>query len=262
MLSFEVILLNVKMTELCDFVGAGKSLLLLGEGEKSALLSGILGCFYGGDILWHAACHPSPLAVVFGDKFFPPALKGAEIGRIFSGIYQDWDSNAFRHYLSQLNLPHNRPLYHKHQRFRLALATALARNPQLLFYDPPQEEPPDQDWEHALGDCRRVLARTALGKIITAPDYDRGQSYVVDAYGFFKEGAVVFWGQAQDCAVVQCTVEDCWQISPHHYLCRRVIGGEVTLLVDDPFTFFQHYPQFPLLPVEISQMEQLILVGE
>lgn len=77
------------------------------------------------------------IAAIFDDARYDENFTPLFIGKILSGIYQNWNSQTYLEYLDRFRLPHKKRLktFSKGMKMKLEFAAALSYNPKLLILD-------------------------------------------------------------------------------------------------------------------------------
>lgn len=77
------------------------------------------------------------IGVVFDECNFIETFKPKDLDTILSGIYKQWDSEAYFTYIKRFELPENKKIkeYSKGMKVKLSFAAALAHHPKLLILD-------------------------------------------------------------------------------------------------------------------------------
>lgn len=116
--------------------GAGKSTTInciLNEIRKT---SGEVLVF-GKDHLEHEADIKNQIGVIFDECCLPELFSALEIGKVCSRVYEKWSQHTFEKYLTEFNLPRNKPIknFSKGMKVKLSFALALSHNARLLILD-------------------------------------------------------------------------------------------------------------------------------
>lgn len=79
------------------------------------------------------------LGVVLDEANFPETFKIGKIESIMSGLYKNWDKEAFESYVNRFGLPKNKKFkeFSKGMKVKLSIAVALSHHAKLLILDEP-----------------------------------------------------------------------------------------------------------------------------
>ena len=113
--------------------GAGKSttirmLLGLARPDSGEIL------VYGQNMTQELKNH---IGVVLDEPGYPNCMTAAQIGKMLSGIYQNWEQKTYAGYLDKLRIPGNKPFkdFSKGMKMKLSLAAAMSHGARLLILD-------------------------------------------------------------------------------------------------------------------------------
>ena len=77
------------------------------------------------------------IGVVYDGDNFPAYWTAAQLAKVMSGFYKQWDNLLFQKFLKEYKLPANQKIkqYSRGMTMKLAIAVALSHHPQLLILD-------------------------------------------------------------------------------------------------------------------------------
>lgn len=77
------------------------------------------------------------IGVVLDEPGYPTCMTAAQIGKMLSGIYHNWEQKTYEGYLTRLRVPEDKPFkeFSKGMKMKLCLAAALSHGAKLLILD-------------------------------------------------------------------------------------------------------------------------------
>ena len=77
------------------------------------------------------------IGVVLDDVGIPDCLDVVKVGKVMSGIYRNWDQNAYERYLKELSVPYGKQFkeFSRGNKMKLGIAIALSHGAKLLILD-------------------------------------------------------------------------------------------------------------------------------
>ena len=182
---------------------AGQIMGFLGENGagKTTAIKAMLGLIrrdggqirlLGKDVDQDGAAVKKAVGVVLDDCPFPILLSAAEVERILSRIYDNWDSRVFAARCRSLGLDPQKPVkeYSKGMRTKLSLAAALAHHARLLILDEPTSGL-DPVVREELLDLLREFIQDESHSILFSSHITSDLDKIADRVAFLHEGRLL-----------------------------------------------------------------------
>lgn len=253
----------------------GEDLDLVGKNNsgKTLFLWSILGFtkVNSGEIRWFGRENLQQtigeLGIVLPKLCYPLSLSPKELGRIFAVHYPKWQEKEFQHQLEQLKIPYHQPIAGTMQAFACGLAVALAQEPTVLIYDPPEkkdkameedmneiQEENWEKWQEMLEKCEKQVEEASCQKIIT-------RNHLADARGevvaLLEEGKLLLYGNRKElmenCGKMMIEKKELWKIAPNDYV--KVMENGV--FIKNKTEFHDKYPKFSTETLTLEEVSEL-----
>ena len=164
------------------------------------------------------------IAVVFDELPFHDVFNANHMGKIFGGIYKNWDNEKYTEFLDRLQLPRKKKIgkFSKGMKMKLQIACALSHNAELLVMD------------EATTGLDPVVRNEILSSHITS-DLEK----IADSVTFIDRGKILISGYKDDIlnnhSVIKCTKNDYKDIDTADIVSVRLndFGAEVMVRNSD-----------------------------
>ena len=153
------------------------------------------------------------IGVVFDTMPFPKNLTVTMLDKVFSGIYNQWDSEKFFGYITRFELPLKKKLssFSRGMEMRLSIAAALSHNPSLLVLDEPTGGL-DPVMRSEILDIFLEFMQDETHSILISTHITSDLEHIADYVCFIHKGKIVFTEERNEMLekyrILKCTAED------------------------------------------------------
>lgn len=207
------------------------------------------------------------IGVVFEECHFHKVFTATDLERIFAGIYQSWDSEAYHGYLKKFGLPEKQVigLFSKGMKMKLSLSCALAHKPKLLLLDEATAgmDPVmrDEVLDLFLEFIQDEECSIFFSSHITS-DIEKVADYVV----LLHQGRILLQESKDDLlyryGVMKCGKKRFASISTEDYLISRSTNLSAECLVCDRETAKRKYKDMVIDPASLEEILLFYMKGE
>lgn len=213
----------------------------------------------GMDHIRHEAEIKERLAVVFDELPFHDLFNAKDMGRIFKGLYQQWDDKLYYGYLERFQLPQKKKIgqFSKGMKMKLQIACALSHNAELLVMDEAttgldpvvRSEILDIFLEYLQDEGHSIL----MSSHITS-DLEK----IADSVTFIDRGKILVSGYKDNVlenhGVIKCTKSDFKEIDPADYISARVSDFGAEVMTADRAAAAEKYSGLMIEPTTLEEI--------
>ncbi len=133
------------------------------------------------------------IGVLMDGSFFSELLRPRDINSVLKHLYRRWDSNLYRQYLEQFEIPQNKLLSQlsKGMKAKVRLAAAMSSRPRLLILDEPASGL-DPVARNQLNDIFQQFIQDEKNSIFLSTHITADLEKIADYVAFLHQGRLVF----------------------------------------------------------------------
>lgn len=199
------------------------------------------------------------IAVVFDELPFHDVFNAKDMGRIFKGLYAQWDDKAYADYLERFQLPQKKKIgqFSKGMKMKLQIACALSHNAELLVMDEAttgldpvvRSEILDIFLEYLQNEDHSIL----MSSHITS-DLEK----IADSVTFIDRGKILVSGYKDEVlenhGVIKCTKADYRNIDPQDIISARISDFGAEAMVSDRAAAARKYSGLLIEPTTLEEI--------
>ena len=205
------------------------------------------------------------IGVVYDGDNFPAYWTAAQLAKVMSGFYKQWDNILFQKFLKEYKLPANQKIkqYSRGMTMKLAIAVALSHHPQLLILD------------EATGGLDPVVRDEMLDtfldfvedhSILLSSHITSDLEKVADYITFIHNGKLIMTVSKNDLvynyAVMRCKENQFLALDPADIIVYRKRDFQIDVLVSDCKAMQRKYKEIVIDHVSVDEIFLLLVRGD
>ena len=205
------------------------------------------------------------IGVVYDGDNFPAYWTAAQLAKVMSGFYKQWDNILFQKFLKEYKLPANQKIKQYSRGMTMTLAIALSHHPQLLILDEAtggldpvvRDEMLDTFLDFVQEEDHSIL----LSSHITS-DLEKVADYIT----FIHNGKLIMTVSKNDLvynyAVMRCKENQFLALDPADIIVYRKRDFQIDVLVSDCKAMQRKYKEIVIDHVSVDEIFLLLVRGD
>lgn len=207
------------------------------------------------------------IGVVFDDCYFHKEFNAADIAKILSKIYANWDQAQYESYLRKFSLAPDKKIdeYSKGMKMKLSIACALAHNPKLLILDEATGGL-DPIMRSEILDIFLEFIQDEKHSVLFSSHITSDLEKVADYVTFIHEGSIIFSRSKDDLlyqyGILKCGSGDLSKINKSDIIRCRKNQFECEILIADKEKARRKYPNYVIDNATLDEIMLLYVKGD
>lgn len=201
------------------------------------------------------------IAAVFDEIPFHENFHALALGKMFKGLYKNFNEDVYFAYLDRFLLPRKKKIgdFSKGMKMKLQIATALSHGARLLIMDEATTGL-DPIVRNEILDIFREYLQDEENSILMSSHITSDLEKIADGITFIDKGKILLSGYKDDImeshGVIKCTKEDYKNVKKEDFISARVNDFGVEIMVCDQDAAKKAYPD---LMLEKTTLEEIML---
>lgn len=199
------------------------------------------------------------MAVVFDELPFHDIFNANDMGKIFEGLYAQWDNGIYKEYLDRFLLPGKKKIgqFSKGMKMKLQIACALSHHAELLVMDEPTTGLDPVVRDEILHIFMEYL-ETGEGSILMSSHITSDLEKIADSVTYIDQGKILVSGYKDEIlekhGVIKCSKEELQTIDPKDIVSARINHFGAEAMVYDKEAIIGKYSGLLIDPTSLEEI--------